>query len=362
MTDSSASTTGDSPGRPLRVAINGFGRIGELTFRNLLQSGPDAIEIVAVNDIISLEQIVYLLRYDSVHRGRGEATQIESEPGQLRIDGQTVRIFQERDPAALPWADLGVDVAIDATGVFRDREGLGKHLSAGARKVILTAPAKPDGVDVTLCVGVNHEDYDPALHDRISNASCTTNCLAPVARCIDEAFGLTWGALSTIHAYTGSQALVDQAHKKPRRGRAAAWNIVPTTTGAATAIGDVLPHLAGRIQGMAFRVPVPDGSVIDFTFGTRDPMTKAALHEAFAAAEADASYRDVLSITHEPLVSSDILGSARSAIVDGLSTMIVGERVAKVVAWYDNEWGYARRVVDLVSIVAGSADSPGGSR
>jgi glyceraldehyde 3-phosphate dehydrogenase len=341
--------------RPIRIAINGFGRIGELVFRNLVHRDlADRVQVVAVNDVIPLDQIIYLLRFDTVHRTPEADDEIESGPGWLRVNDHEVRIFQERDPANLPWAELGVDIVVDATGVFRDREGLSKHLTAGARKVVLTAPARGDGADVTLCLGVNHEDYDPEHHHLVSNASCTTNCLAPVARCIDEAFGIEWGVMSTIHAYTGSQALIDQADSRPRRGRAAAWNIVPSTTGAAQAIGLVLPRLAGKIQGMAFRVPVPDGSCIDFTVGTREPLNETTLHAAMAAAEQDPSFRGVLSITEDELVSSDILGSSRSAIVEAPSTLVVGEKVVKVVAWYDNEWGYASRVVDLVDMMAES--------
>ena len=340
--------------RKVRVAINGFGRIGELVFRNLVHRDlADRVQVVAINDIISLEQIVYLLRFDSVHRTPEAVEKIESGPGWLRVDDHDVRIFEERDPAQLPWRELEVDIVVDATGVFRDREGMSKHIAAGARKVVLTAPARgDDGADVTLCMGVNHEDYDSERHHLVSNASCTTNCLAPVARAIDEAFGIEWGVMSTIHAYTGTQALIDQADTRPRRGRAAAWNIVPSTTGAAKAIGMVLPRLEGKVQGMAFRVPVPDGSCIDFTVGTREPLTKTMLHAALASAEQDPSFRGVLTITEDELVSSDILGSSRSAIVEAPSTLVVNDHVVKVVAWYDNEWGYARRVVDLVDMVA----------
>ena len=339
----------------VRVAINGFGRIGELVFRNLVHRDlADRVQVVAINDIISLEQVVYLLRFDSVHRRLEAVETIESGPGWLRVDDHEVQIFEERDPAQLPWRELEVDLVVDATGVFRDREGMSRHIAAGARKVVLTAPARGDGADVTLCMGVNHEDYDPERHHLVSNASCTTNCLAPVARAIDEAFGIEWGVMSTIHAYTGTQALIDQADKRPRRGRAAAWNIVPSTTGAAQAIGMVLPRLEGKVRGMAFRVPVPDGSCIDFTVGTREPLTKTMLHAAFAAAEQDPSFRGVLTITEDGLVSSDILGSPRSAIVEAPSTLVVSDHVAKVVAWYDNEWGYARRVVDLVDMMAES--------
>lgn len=329
----------------VRVAINGFGRIGEMVFRSFLHR-PDGVEVVAINDIVALDQIAYLLRYDSVHQTPRPA--ITSGPGWLRVDDHEVKVFAERDPARLPWADLGVDIAVEATGVFEDREGMEKHRAAGARKVILTAPAKKDGADVTVCMGVNHAAYDPAAHHLISNASCTTNALAPLVRALDEAFGVEWGLMSTVHAYTGSQALVDRADKDLRRGRAAALNIVPTSTGAARAIGLVLPRLKGRIDGMAYRVPVPDGSVVDLTFGAREPFSRDALHATVRAAAADPSYLGVLDYTEDALVSSDILGRPHSSIFDATSTLVMGDRTAKVLAWYDNEFGYACRVHDLV--------------
>ncbi|MCB0215773.1 MAG: type I glyceraldehyde-3-phosphate dehydrogenase [Caldilineae bacterium] len=334
----------------IRVAINGFGRIGEMVFRSFLDE-PDGVELVAINDLISLDQIAYLLRFDSVHRTPEIA--IESGPGWLRAGGREVKIFEERDPAQLPWAELGVDVVVDATGVFRDRAGLSKHLAAGARKVVLTAPAKADDdVDLTVCLGVNHDRYDPARHQLVSNASCTTNCLAPVARAIDEAFGLRWGVMSTIHAYTGSQALIDRADKRLRRGRAAAVNIVPTSTGAAKAIGLVLPQLDGRLTGMAYRVPVPDGSVVDLTFQVERPFGDAeSLNAALRAASEDPSYRGVLSYNTWEIVSSDIVGTPWSSIFDATLTSVVNERTARVVAWYDNEFGYGRRVHDLVVLM-----------
>jgi glyceraldehyde 3-phosphate dehydrogenase len=315
---------------------------------------PGPIEVVAINDVIPLDEIEYLLRFDSVHPA--PPREIRSGEGWLTVDGRRVQVLAERDPAALPWGDLGVEVVVEATGVFEDRSGMEKHLSAGAKRVLLTAPAKKDGADVTVCYGVNEGDFDPARHRLVSNASCTTNCLAPVARALDEAFGLEWGLMSTVHAYTGSQALVDRADKDLRRGRAAALNIVPTTTGAARAIGLVLPHLAGKIDGLAYRVPVPTGSVTDLVFESREPLSRDAIHEAFAAAAADASYRDVLAISHFPLVSSDIVGDPHSAIVDATSTLVMGGTRAKVVAWYDNEWGYAARVKDMVAHIAGAAE------
>ncbi len=334
---------------PTRVAINGLGRIGEMVLRHWLHD-PRDVEIVAINDLAPLDQLAYALRYDSVHPA--PPADIASGEGWLRAGGREIKALQQRDPALLPWADLGVDIVVEATGVFEARDGMAKHVTAGAKRVVLTAPAKDDGADVTVCMGVNEAAYDPAAHHLISNASCTTNCLAPVLRTLDEAFGVTWAMVSTVHAYTGSQALVDVA-AKGRRGRAAALNIVPTSTGAAKAIGLVLPHLAGKVDGMAYRVPVPDGSVIDVVAELGRPVDAAALNAAFRAAAADASYRGVLAATDDEIVSSDVIGRPESAVVDLPSTMVLGGsgRVAKVVAWYDNEWGYAGRVMDLVDYI-----------
>lgn len=335
----------------VRVAINGFGRIGEMALRAILAERK-GIDIVAINDIVSLEEIEYLLRTDSVHIC--PRNHIEAGPGWLRIDDEEAKVFQEKDPADLPWRDLEVDIVIESSGVFRRREDMQKHLRAGARKVVLTSSAKGDGADVTLCMGVNDGDYDASRHDLISNASCTTNCLAPVVRAIDERFGLQWGLMSTVHAYTGSQELVDAANKNTRRGRAAALNIVPTTTGAAQAIGLVLPHLDGKIDGMAFRVPVPDGSIVDLVFESREAMTRESLHDAFRQAAAEPSYRGVLGLTEQAYVSTDIIDSDYSALVDAGSTILLDPHHAKVLAWYDNEWGYACRVRDVVAMVGQS--------
>lgn len=336
---------------PTRVAINGLGRIGEMVLRHWLHD-PRGVEIVTINDLAPLDQLAYALRYDSVHPA--PPADIASGDGWLRADGREIKALQQRDPSLLPWADLGVDIVVEATGVFEARDGMAKHLAAGAGRVVLTAPAKDDGADVTVCIGVNEADYDPAAHRLISNASCTTNCLAPVLRALDEAFGVAWAMVSTVHAYTGSQALVDVA-AKGRRGRAAALNIVPTTTGAAKAIGLVLPRLAGKVDGMAYRVPVPDGSVIDVVAELGRAVDAEALNTAFRTAAADPSYRGVLAATDDEIVSSDIIGRGESAVVDLPSTMVLGGsgRVAKVVAWYDNEWGYAGRVMDLVRHIGG---------
>jgi glyceraldehyde 3-phosphate dehydrogenase len=319
-----------------------------MLLRNILHE-PRDLEVVAINDIVNLDQIAYLLRYDSVHRPPRQ--EIACGPGWLEVDGRRIEVLQERDPAALPWRRLEIDIAVECTGVFESREGMTKHLIAGARKVLLSAPAGEGGADVTLCFGVNHQTYDPDAHHLISNASCTTNCLAPVLRALDEAFGWQWGLVTTIHAYTGSQSLVDAAQKSMRRGRAANLNIVPTSTGAARAIAEVLPRLDGKIDGMAFRVPVPDGSVIDLVFEVERSITRDAIHDAFRHARANPSYMGVLDITADEVVSSDIIGSELSALVDASSTMVLGERRAKVIAWYDNEWGYAARCRDVAAYV-----------
>lgn len=333
----------------VRVAINGFGRIGEMTLRAVL-ADRQGIDIVAINDVVPLEQLEYLLRTDTVHLC--PENEIASGPGWLRIDDEEAAVTQVSDPSELPWKELEVDVVVESSGVFRDRESLTKHLDAGARKVVLTAPAKDDGADVTICMGVNDTEYDESRHDIVSNASCTTNCLAPTVRAIDEAFGFRWGLMSTVHAVTGSQEVIDAANRKMRRGRAAAWNIVPTTTGAAKATGVVLPHLDGKIDGMAFRVPVPDGSIVDLVFESEKELTDDSLHEAFRRAADDPTYKGVLDITDYEFVSSDIIDCPLSALIDATSTIVLDNRHAKVLAWYDNEWGYACRVRDLVAMVA----------
>jgi len=335
---------------PLRIAINGFGRIGEMVLRVLLQRPDSPVELVAINDVVPLAAISYLLRRDSVHQG--SPRDVDSGPGWLRVGERRIEVLQEREPEKLPWGDRKIDVVVESTGVFEDRDGMSRHLAAGAGRVVLSAPPGKGGADVTVCVGVNDAVLDLQQHRLISNGSCTTNCLAAVLRALDEAFGVDWGLAATIHAYTGSQALVDAANKQPVRGRAAALNIVPTTTGAAKSIGEVLPHLDGRVDGMAYRVPVPDGSVLDLVFGTERPMTRDGLNDALRAAASDASYRGVLAVSDEALVSTDIVGDPRSAIVDAPSTGVQGDRRGKVVAWYDNEWGYASRVVDLLELIA----------
>lgn len=330
-----------------RVAINGFGRIGRLVFRQLMEE--DDLEVVAINDIAPLDNLVYLLKYDTVHRD--PQAMITSDDDMIRWGDWEVQFFSERDPSELPWNLLNVDVAIESTGLFTKREDAAKHLEAGANRVIISAPAK--GADLTVCMGVNEREYNPEEHTVISNASCTTNCLAPVAKVLDDHYGIENGLLTTIHAYTSSQALVDAPSKKWRRGRAAAESIVPTTTGAAIATTKVLPQLEGRMDGLAVRVPVADGSIIDFVARTEKPVTVEGVNETFRKAAESERLKGILGFTEEELVSADIVGSTYSALVDAQSTMVLGERTVKVLAWYDNEWGYAKRVVDLTKFVGG---------
>lgn len=328
------------------VAINGFGRIGRLVFRHLMLA--DTLEVVGINDVAPLDNLAYLLRHDSVHAAP-EVT-VAAHDSELQWGDQRIPFTSERDPAELPWRDRNVDIVIEASGVFTNREDASKHLAAGADRVIITAPAK--GADLSVCMGVNEDEYQADGHKIVSNASCTTNCLAPVAKVLDEAFGIVAGALTTVHAYTSSQKIVDAPSKKWRRGRAAARNIVPTTTGAAIATTKVLPQLEGKIDGMAMRVPVADGSIIDFVAHTEKAVTVEAVNDAFRAASETNRLKGILGVSDEELVSSDIIGSTYSALLDDPSTMTFGDHMVKVVAWYDNEWGYARRVADLAAYMA----------
>jgi len=325
----------------LRVGINGFGRIGRSVFRIL--SDRDDIEVVAVNDLYENQQLAYLLKYDTVMGVLDKEVSIDGD--QMFVDGDRIAMIDEMNPADLPWADLGIDIVVESTGVFRSREQLEKHLEAGAKKVILTVPPK-DEIDATIVLGVNDEDLDPT--DRIvSNASCTTNCLAPIAKILDDSFGLEEGFLTTVHAYTNDQRLADVPHKDRRRSRAAAENIIPTTTGAARAVGKVLPHLDGKLDGMAMRVPVPDGSIVDFVCRFAATPSREEINAAVREA-AEGPMKRVVEYSEVPLVSSDIIGNPHSSIFDALSTATQGEGFAKVVSWYDNEWGYSNRVVDLM--------------
>ncbi|MHC4513525.1 MAG: type I glyceraldehyde-3-phosphate dehydrogenase [Planctomycetota bacterium] len=328
----------------IRVAINGFGRIGRLVFRVLAERG--GYEIVAINDLAPASSLAHLLKYDSVH-GQLDGTVVAGE-GQITVNGSAVKALAEREPGNLPWADLGVDVVVEATGVFRTREGCMEHVSAGANKVLLTVPPKGE-VDAMIVVGVNDHELQ-ADHKVISNASCTTNCLAPMAKVLHETFGIERGLMATVHAYTGGQRIVDMIHKDMRRARTAATNIIPTTTGAARAVGKVIPELNGKIDGYALRVPVPDGSVVDLTVNLKKAVSVEDINGALRAA-AEGPLKGILAYTEEPIVSSDIVHDPHSSIVDGLATMAAdGGNIAKVVSWYDNEWGYSHRVVDLLTM------------
>jgi len=329
-----------------RVAINGFGRIGRLVLRAALQAGHDDLEFVAVNDLTDKETLAHLFLHDSVHR-RYPGT-VETWKHGIRIDGRDIRVFSERDPGALPWAELGVDVVVESSGHFTDRSGAAKHLTAGAKKVIISAPAK--GEDITIVLGVNEGAYDPVAHDVISNASCTTNCLAPVVKVLLQEFGLVRGLMTTIHAYTNDQAILDAPHKDLRRARAAALSMIPTTTGAARATSLVLPEVKGKLDGMAIRVPTPDVSVVDLTCEVERDVSVQAVNDAFRRA-AEGPLKGILGVEERPLVSIDFTGDDRSSIVDAESTAVIGDRLVKVLAWYDNEWGYSCRVVDLARFV-----------
>ncbi len=331
----------------VKVGINGFGRIGRNVFRAAHAAGAD-LEFVAVNDLVDTATMANLLKYDSIlGRFPGE---VEAGDGALIIDGKELKALSERDPAALPWGDLGVDVVIESTGFFTARDDAAKHLAAGARKVIISAPAKEP--DVTVALGVNFErDYDKDRHHVISNASCTTNCLAPLAKVLNDAFGIEQGLMTTIHAYTADQRLQDMPHKDPRRSRAAALNLIPTTTGAAKAVGLVLPELNGKLNGFSMRAPVPTGSAVDLVFTTPDPLDPDKINAALKEA-ADGPLKGILAYTEDPIVSTDIVGDPHSSIVDAQSTMTIGDgRLAKVISWYDNEWGYSNRCVELAGKV-----------
>ncbi len=330
-----------------RVAINGFGRIGRQVFKALQERYKDDIQVVAINDLVDVETNAHLLKYDTNY-GKYPGT-VETKDGNLVVDGQTIQVFAQRDPAQLPWGDLGIDIVIESTGVFREREKAAKHLEAGAKKVIITAPAK--GPDITIVLGVNQDMYDPANHHIVSNASCTTNCLAPAAKVVNDNFGIVRGVMTTVHAYTNDQRILDLVHKDLRRARAAAMNIIPTTTGAAKAVALVIPELEGKFDGMAMRVPVSTVSVVDFVALVEKETTTEELLDAFRAA-ANGPMKGILGVCEEPLVSSDFKGDDRSSIIDALSTKVYGGNMVKVVSWYDNEWGYSVRVADLTKFMA----------
>ncbi|MEA2436861.1 MAG: hypothetical protein QOF65_1417 [Thermoleophilaceae bacterium] len=330
----------------LKAGINGFGRIGRNVFRAAHAQGAD-IDWVGVNDITDTKTLAHLLKYDSI-LGPFPGTVEATETGVV-VDGKELRVFSERDPADLPWSDVGAEVVIESTGLFTDRVSAAKHLAAGARKVIISAPAK--GADVTLVLGVNFGAYDPAQHDVISNASCTTNCLAPVAKVLHESFGIENGLMTTIHAYTADQRLQDMPHSDLRRARAAAVNLIPASTGAAKAIGLVMPELDGKLNGTAVRAPIPTGSIVDLTVNLQKETSIEEVNSAFEAAADKDDLAGVLAYTEDPIVSSDIVESPYSAIFDSGLTMVTGGTLVKVLAWYDNEWGYSNRVVDLTQKV-----------
>jgi len=330
----------------VRVAINGFGRTGRAAFRAAVESRAD-IEWVAINDAVEPPMLAHLLKYDTVY-GPFHGT-VESVEGALVVNGERIEVPMQTDPASLPWDTLGVDVVIESTGRFRARAEAEKHLEAGAKKVIVSAPAKEP--DVTVALGVNFDTYDPAMHHVISNASCTTNCLAPVAKLLHEALGIRHGLMTTVHAYTGDQRLLDAPHTDFRRARSAAANLVPTSTGAAKALGLVVPELAGKLHGFAVRVPVPTGSLIDLTVEVERPTTVDEVNLLFGSRADLGSLRGILRYSEDPLVSSDIIKSPYSAIFDGALTTVIDGTLVKVVAWYDNEWGYSSRLVELAQRV-----------
>ncbi len=330
----------------VKVGINGFGRIGRNLFRAAHAAGAD-LDFVAVNDITDTGTLAHLLKYDSIlGRFPGE---VEAGEGSISVAGKELKVLSERDPAALPWGELGVDVVIESTGFFTARDDAAKHLEAGAKKVIISAPAKEP--DITVALGVNFDSYDPAQHDIISNASCTTNCLAPLAKVLNDSFGIEQGLMTTIHAYTADQRLQDMPHKDLRRARAAAINLIPTTTGAAKAVGLVLPELNGKLNGLAMRAPVVTGSVVDLVFTPSSPADRDAVNAAVKAA-AEGPLKGILSYTEDEIVSTDIVGDPHSSIFDAGQTMAIGDgKMIKAVAWYDNEWGYSNRCVELAGKV-----------
>jgi len=329
-----------------RVGINGFGRIGRQSMKALMERYPREIEVVAVNDLTDTKTNAHLLKYDSTYgRFPGE---VEATPDALIVNGHSVKVLSQRDPAQIPWGELGVELVIESTGLFTDAAKAAAHIKGGAKKVIISAPAK--GEDLTIVLGVNEYMYDPDKHNIISNASCTTNCLAPAAKVINDTFGIEKGLMNTIHSYTNDQRILDQVHPDLRRARSAGVNIIPTSTGAARALALVIPELKGRFDGMSLRVPTVTVSVVDFVATLRKETTKEEVNEAFKQAAAG-SLKGILAYTDEPLVSTDFRGDAHSATIDGLTTMVIGNMV-KVIAWYDNEWGYSSRVADLTHFIA----------
>jgi glyceraldehyde 3-phosphate dehydrogenase len=337
----------------VNVGINGFGRIGRQVLKAINERASETLEVVAINDLFDAETNAHLFKYDSNY-GRYPGT-VAVQGSDLVIDGKTIKVFAERDPGNLPWKDLGVEIVIESTGVFRDAKkdpGPQSHIEkGGAKKVIISAPAKNE--DLTVVLGVNGDLYDPAKHNIVSNASCTTNCLAPAAKVVNDSFGIVKGLMTTVHSYTNDQRILDLAHKDPRRARAAALNIIPTTTGAARALALVIPELKGKFDGYSLRVPTPTVSIVDFVAETKKPVTLESLKAALKAA-ADGPMKGILGYSEEPLVSMDFKGDPRSSIIDADSLMVVGDNMVKVVTWYDNEWGYSVRTVDLAVMMAKS--------
>jgi len=334
----------------VKIGINGFGRIGRQVLKAIKENYRDDFDVVAVNDLFDPQTNAHLFKYDSNY-GIYDGT-VEVVEGDIFVDGDRIAVFAERDPANLPWGDLGVDIVVEATGVFRDGKKAAAHIAAGAKKVIITAPAKPaDSVDLTIVLGVNDRMYQPANHHIVSNASCTTNCLAPAAKVVSDNFGVVKGLMTTVHSYTNDQRILDLAHSDLRRARAGALNIIPTSTGAAKALALVIPELEGKFDGFSLRVPTPTVSVVDFVAQVEEEVTVAEVNAAFKTAAAG-PMKGILGYSEEPLVSMDYKGDPRSSVVDGLSTMVIGGNLVKVVAWYDNEWGYSVRVVDLAKLMA----------
>lgn len=331
----------------IKVGINGFGRIGRNVFKALVKNYTNELEVVAINDLTSPDTLRHLLKYDSLY-GHFDGT-VESTENAIVVNGKEIRIYAERDPKNLPWKDLGVDIVIESTGLFTDATKAKAHIEAGAKKVLISAPAKNE--DITIVLGVNEEKYNPAEHNIISNASCTTNCLAPFAKVLDREFGIVEGLMTTVHSYTNDQKILDAPHKDLRRARAAAEAMIPTTTGAAKAVALVLPQLKGKLNGMAVRVPTPTVSMTDLVCTLSKDATAEEINAAFKKAS-ETEMKGILGYSDEPLVSIDYRGDERSSIVDGLSTMVIGKRLAKIVSWYDNEWGYSNRLADLTKYVA----------
>ena len=330
-----------------RIGVNGFGRIGRLVTRATMERYPDKLEVAAVNDLTDDKTNAHLFKYDTsygVYQG-----QVEANNGDLVIDGRNIKVFSERDPARIPWSEMGVDLVVESTGIFTDGAQAAGHMEGGASKVIISAPAS--NVDLTMVLGVNDDQYDKDKHNIVSNASCTTNCFAPMVKVLHEAFGIEHGLMSTIHSYTNDQAILDQRHSDLRRARAAAMNIIPTSTGAARAVGLVLPELNGKLHGIAFRVPTATGSVTDFVVDLGRGVTVEEVNAAFKAA-AEGPLKGILEYTEDPIVSSDVRGNSHSCVFDALSTIVMQDNMVKIMGWYDNEWGYSCRTADLCSFMS----------